>query len=144
MSFDSRREFITTMFQNGFTDPADPTKPFVAVGYENRPFTQPAGKATWAKFSVREGTRGAATVGKDENRTLGIVYLQLFTPENEGTKKAREAAQKLAEIFEHKSPAGAAGAFTFRAVNLTPVGREPGGFYQFNATCEFWHDEPAP
>lgn len=142
MSFDSRREFITSTFQAGFVDPDDATKPFVAVGYENRPFAQPQ-KATWGKFSVRENTRGAATVGKDENRTRGFIYLQLFTPENDGTKKAREAAQKLAEIFEHKVFAGPAGQFTFRAVNWTTVGREPGGFYQFNATCEFWHDEPA-
>lgn len=133
MSFDSRREFLTSTFQTGWAD-------FLPTGYENRPFSQPTGQP-WARFSVRESSRGASTVGREETRVTGILYLQIFTPENAGTKKAREAAAKMSSIFDHRSMIGGGGEFTMRAVNLTPVGREPGGYYQMNATCEFWCDE---
>lgn len=134
--FEARRQFITQRFVDGFKAGATA---FVPVGFENRPFDQPDG-APWARFFVRESDRRNATVTTAEQRTLGIAYLQIFLPEGTGTKKARECADKMIEIFENQHVADGAGDFIFRTVNLTTVGRDPAGFYQMNATVEFQHD----
>lgn len=136
--FEALRQELTNRFKTGFVDGPNP---FVPVAYENAAFTQPA--TTWARFSIVEGDRDNLGIGNNETRTVGILYLQIFSAPDGGTKKAREAADKLADIFDNQTFAwnGNQNGVIMRRVSLQTIGKTQEGWYQQNASIPFWFDE---
>lgn len=139
MKFEALRAELTTRFQNAFVNAADPPASFIPVAFENVAFTQPT--TTWGRFSIQGGDRDNAAVGTGFQRTVGLVYLQLFSPADKGTKEAREAADKFAAIFDNLNFTFAGGSVLFRCASLQTIGKTREGWFQQNATVGFWFDE---
>ncbi len=84
--------------------------------------------------------RDFSAIGAKEFRTLGIVFLQVFTVEEGGTRDAFVAADLLADLWDAKTIAAGAGTVLFRAVGVKKVGRTPDGWYQSNVQAPFQFD----
>jgi len=59
--------------------------------WENQPDPKPSTEA-WARVGVSFGKGFAAAVGGTYDRLPGIVWMQIFLPDKNGTKKANQAA----------------------------------------------------
>lgn len=144
MTFETLRDKLTATFRAGWVvDPDDdPTVEYMPTQYPNQPWTVP--DTIWSRFSVMEGDRNNAAVGTTFQRTVGVMFLQIFVPEGEGTRSARQAADKMASFLDNQSIAVAAGQnITTRTVSLQDIGLNRDGWYQMNASLEFWFDAVA-
>jgi hypothetical protein len=144
-TFDPLRAALTGYFQAGFVKPGpgSTTVPFLPTAYDNATFSQPKG-AAWARFAIRTATRSNNAVGRDEQRTLGFISLQVFIPEDGGTRAAAVAADKMAALFDNQTIAISPGkSVIFRTVSQNTVGRLGDGLFQVNVTCDFQFDEIA-
>jgi hypothetical protein len=145
MTFDAHRAAIVAHFEDNWRKPDD-VAPLFPVEFENRPI--PAQSGTWCRLAVRFGERDNASVGTEHQRTVGILFLQVFVKEGQGTGDARKAANRMAESFDNvQLPVGnpATGWITFRPANFTTVGKTGDGWYQYNITAQFtadaYHDQ---
>jgi hypothetical protein len=119
--------------------------PQIAVKYENRNFTPPANEP-WVAFTIRSGRVVDAAISTIMPRGIGIVFLQIFLPENAGTVIAREMADSFADVFDNwhvvypPSPPYPRGDFWFKRVEFNAQPPRD-GWLQWNVTIEFKHDE---
>jgi hypothetical protein len=70
------------------------TTPDLAIVYANQPLEKPDNTAIWCRFTILPGLADLFVSGF--YRQLGIVELQVFVPEGEGTTTGWE----IAELFE--------------------------------------------
>ena len=56
----------------------------------------------WCRFGLMIGTDNAAAIGHEFTRAPAMVGLQICLPENTGTKKANEAADRLSTTFRYQ------------------------------------------
>lgn len=88
MNYDKVRELLTTAFMSAWGAPGD-----FPVTMEGQKFDRP--KTTWGRWSVTFGQANQQSIGNSFTRVQGIAYLQVFIPEEGGTKAALDAATKL-------------------------------------------------
>lgn len=138
MSFVSERDTINGMFQDGWKNVDD--SEYLPTQYENKARPDTDRLITWCRFSIRNGPTADKTIGGDELRGIGVVYLEIFIRENNGTRPARAATEKFREIFEHKRVVIDDGDIIFREVSFTSPGSE-NGFSKHNASVVFQRDE---
>lgn len=71
------------------------------IAYDNIAFTQPSG-SSWVKVYVREGDSQKITLGTapQRRRTLGTVFVDIYTPIGQGSKAARTYADSVKAIFK--------------------------------------------
>lgn len=69
-------------------------------------------------------------------RRFGLIWAQCFWPAKEGTKKARDVAQAVIDIYEGQQFS----QIICREGNIDPSGDDGKGFWQVNAKIEFDHD----
>jgi hypothetical protein len=128
-----------------FIDEWVPLWPSVPVKYENRNFT-PTVNEPWVAFTIRSGKVADAAISSIMPRGIGIVFLQIFLPENAGTSLARQMADNFADVFDswHTTyPANGKypqGDFWFKRTEFTAVPQRE-GWLQWNVSIEFKHDE---
>lgn len=74
------------------------------IEFENVRFTKPNGSPYVALF-IRGGTGNQASIGASRNvhRWPGIIQVDIFVPEDSGTKAAREIADTVSGIFLNES-----------------------------------------
>ena len=136
MSHAALRIALAEAFQNGFKTGAPAAAPF-PVRYPNRPFKEPRG-AVWGSFSIQLASTEFSALGKNEERTMGVLYLQVFCPEESGTKAAYEARDIVAAALMGQTiSAGSNGAVEFWETSLREVGLDPAGLYQVNVMTDF-------
>lgn len=70
----------------------------VPLEWPNRKFAEPSGP--WAKVVLLFGNRGSAAVGNKRTRSVGSLSLELFVEKESGSKKAYQAADLMASIFD--------------------------------------------
>lgn len=142
--FDEIHTAITKRFQDEFKKPEGETQglpgSFIPIQFDGHPFTAPK-ESPWGRFHIVEGERNNAAVGKKFQRAPGLVYLQIFLPENAGVKQARITADKFAEIFDNYELGGDGWSVLFRTVSLNRVGKTKEGPIQFNAVVQYQADE---
>jgi hypothetical protein len=130
MSFDALRETLEQRMADNWSD-SD-------VAYENIAFSppSPSSSAKWVRFTVINGesrtSEGGITSGNYKTRDTGLVSLQIFVPQNSGTKKSRQLIDSFNSIFEHKRFSG---VVTYSA-SIVPVGVLD-GWHQTNLTIPF-------
>jgi hypothetical protein len=135
------QEIITQKFVDGWV----PRYPNVAVSYENRPFTPPINEP-FVAFTIRSGKVADAAISTIMPRGIGVVFLQIFLPENSGTLLARQMADSFADVFDQwhtvypANPPYPRGDFWFKRAEFTPQAQRD-GWLQWNASIEFKHDE---
>ncbi len=130
MSFETTRVLIETHLATlpslGF--------PIVVEGGHDAP-----AKAPWARFYVMQGTTAPAVIGPGHLRGAGMVVLQVFIPEQGGTKPATTAADALATLLDRRQLVDGGTVVTFDTVGIIDAGRRE-GYTQKNCVCNFTRD----
>jgi len=132
MSSESLRKTLETTMSLGWT--ATP------VQYENSPFTKPSDE--WVRLTVIEG--GGRTSGGGSTvcvRDSGLVSLQIFVPENEGTATSNALKDTFKALFEHKRITDLDGGRDIKtySASVIPVGVSS-GWHQTNITIPYRRD----
>ena len=134
MSYESLRVAIATKIVTEWPS----TYPMVAEGQAFPGGTQPSGP--WARFSIRPAANVITTVNAASNQIVGLVWLQIFLPEETGTRAAFVMADILAGIFEQKRGNTSTGSLLrFDQVELAPAGGSD-GWAMWRATVRFRED----
>lgn len=110
------------------------------VAWPDRKFTVPE-RETWVRFDCQEVEGRQASIGSPSNnrfRHFGVVTLQVFQPQGQGSKDARSKAAAALGAFM--------GATTTNGIvfeNAVPrrIGNDGNGFYQINVVVSFYYDE---
>lgn len=89
---------LNTTVENTFATAWGSTTP---ICYENISCTPPVG-SSWVKVYVREGDSQKITIGESPQtrRTLGTVFVDIFTPIGQGSKAVRTYADSIKTIFK--------------------------------------------
>lgn len=110
-----------------------------AVDWPNMKFTYPDPVALWCRFRISGGDAQRTTIGDTLNneKSTGIIYIQLFAPIETGDALIMQRADEAAEIFRN-----------WCGTNImcrTPVVKEIGpdglGYYQVNVSIPFVRNE---
>lgn len=109
------------------------------IAWPDIPFTPP--NATWVRFSMKNNAGFQASIGapgSNRFRRVGIVYIQVFQKEGQGSTDARTKADKAADIFIANGLSGV----RFKNVNARDIG-PANGWYQWQVSAEFEYDHTA-
>ncbi len=138
MGRESRDNTIQAKFKTGIED-VEANKLTDKVRYPNDKRKKPQ-NTTWAKVSIREGENNQVTMGGQTKRfrTLGILFVQLFTPLGEGTKTINALADTIVTEFRAVRASG----IVYRTPRVEKIGRRSGE-YQVNVIIPFLLDDNA-
>ena len=111
-----------------------------SVQYENAPFTPPSDQSEYVRLQVLQGEsalvgyRGG--VGQGLYRHVGVVQVDIFTPQSIGGARALELADNVAAIFRGQR----VGDVLFRNPSLAkPVAED--GYFRVAFSCDYQRDE---
>lgn len=129
MNFKQAEAAIRSYFNtewNGLTDIAWPDVNFIPPN------------GTWVRFSMKNNLGYQASIGAPGSnmfRREGMVYIQIFQKEGQGSTDARTKADVAADIFIANELSGV----TFSNVNAKDIGPD-NGWYQWQVSAEFRYD----
>ena len=107
------------------------------IAWPDVQFTKPNG--TWVRFSMKNNDGFQASIGAPSSnmfRRRGIVYIQIFQKEGQGSTDARAKADTAADIFIGQVIQG----IRFYDVNARDIGADGNGWYQWQVAAEFEYD----
>jgi hypothetical protein len=124
------------------------TWPVVA---ENQPWSlaangaakQPEDKA-WGRISVRFADSRDTTVDATARRVEGLVWLQIFVPEDKGSLIAQQMSDEMERVFGRKTIASAGETIRFERAVPGYVGKSEAGWEQHRCTVAFISDAVTP
>jgi len=112
-----------------------------SLAIPNRNFTKPA-ELPWVRLSYQTDIATSIEIGKGQHRHPGTVFVQVFTPEDQGDKPALVLADEAALIFRGKQvSSGANGRIIFRTPMIRAIGVTDDGWFQVNVVIPFIRDE---
>jgi hypothetical protein len=130
MSFVSQQNEIRTRFnaQIGSTP----------VAWPNVTYTPTIG-TSWVRFQVLDGETEQVDFGASTKsfRSMGIISVQVFAPDNTGETAALTIADTVAGIFRNWCGA----TVRCRAASIKDIGPDGNGWYQVNVSAPFQRDE---
>lgn len=135
MSSDAIRETIATKLVATFPLAA----PTVKLFFENQDFAQPTNQTAWAYCTIQDSRTGRCEISNaGRYETLGVVNIQIMTPEGTGTKLIRTVCDKLSLILTDKQfpLIGETGSVTFYGYQKRNRG-SLNGWYTWNAIWEY-------
>lgn len=109
--------------------------PVAYDGVPNSPALEQAiaAQQSWVRCTINHGTSSAPYKGSEPGiRRSGLLQLQAFTPDNQGSRPAAVLADSLAEHFQFYR----AGSLELLTASVQRVGPSE-GFYQYNCTIPF-------
>lgn len=106
---------ISVAVENLFSTNWGTTTP---IRYDNVPFTPP--QTAWVSIETWPGNSSKASLGNSLQlrRSLGTVFISVYTPIGDGSKPARDLADQVAAIFRDKQVSG----ITFQEPDMGRVG----------------------
>lgn len=111
--------------------------PTIELAWDNADFTVPAD--TWVRVFVIPGSTTLAGLGGDLNsrlwRIVGVLSLQVFTPNQEGTAEAERIADRAITNLQGQT----INDVLFREVSMTRFG-ETGDWHQTNVSVPYQFD----
>lgn len=109
------------------------------IAWPNVSFTPPEPKSAWVRFNVIDGEQKQTSIGNTTNnhRNVGLVVIQIFTPDNEGDSLALTTADTIAAIFRNWCGT----TVHCRASSVKVIGPDGLGWFQVNVTTPFQRDE---
>lgn len=115
--------------------------PAIPISYENRKFAQ-SPQTAWMDFNIVTVDRSRKNVGVTRFvRTEGLVVLEIYVPEDTGSKTLYEMADFIGQAMEEKNyPLGE----SRNATTMTSKSRHDGmmnGFYRQTVLIPFHFDE---
>lgn len=114
-----------------------------AYTFDGEKFIPPEG-AAWVRVAVRHQTStleaigGAGYGGMNRYQRGGAVFIQIFTPSNDGTRDGDTLAQQARAVFEGITLSS--NAIRFNNAVVREVGPD-GPWYQHNVEAQFLYDE---
>lgn len=133
MNFDEAEKEIRKFFDTAW---GTTTK----IAWPDVKFTIPKDK-TWVRFNCVESDGSQVSMGSPSNnrfRHFGLVTIQVFQPQLEGSGDAREkATTALAAFMGQQTTNGV----VFNNVTANQIGNDGKGFYQINVIASFYYDE---
>lgn len=111
--------------------------PMIPITGENADFDPPKDQP-WLRISFQVADQFRTCIGQNEAyRTLGIVFLQIFTPISEGSREATELADDILSIF--RSPTTMNRVVVLNSsISFAGVSE---GFYQINVVNNYRAEE---
>lgn len=107
-----------------------------SVQFENEDFKTPPDNP-WFRATILYGKSFQASMGQQRVfRTPGILEIQVFVPQNEGSHRRDELADIVVAGFRAATLTNA----RFRVPFVTPVGLSD-VWFQTNVSCPFWVDD---
>lgn len=124
MSLDGDRQVVEELLEDNWstTDIA-----WDGVEYSPTPGT------SWVRLTVLPGEDQFLTL--DNYRQVGLVIIQIFTPENQGSTTARGYADTITGIFRNVKQSGV----LFRMPTTSRHGISE-GWYQMNISIPYWRE----
>ena len=90
-------------------------------------------KESWVRLTIIHGDSNTASVASaPEVRRTGLVSVQIFTPENRGSRPAAVLADSISAHIEYYR----SGDFETLAASVQRIGPSD-GWYQYNISCPF-------
>lgn len=111
------------------------------VAYDDVDFTIPSGE-TWVRLNVKTVDGYQASIGAPTNnrqRREGIITVQVFSPQGQGSIDARKKADLVIGHFLNQEASG----IIFYDVHAREVGNDGAGWYQINVLIKFRYDHIA-
>lgn len=111
------------------------------ISWPDLKFTTPNDQI-WARFDCKETDGSQVSMGSPNSnrfRQFGILTIQIFQPEDQGSTEARSKAADVLTAL--KGTQTAADGVTFFDVSGRQVGNDGNGFYQINVVASFYYDE---
>lgn len=130
MNFKQAEAAIRDYFNTGWND-------LTPIAWPDLPFNQPS--TIWVRFTMKNNIGEQVSigdVGNNYHRRQGIVTIQIFQPQGQGTTDARTKADVAADIFIENALSG----MIFKKVNARDIGADGQGWYQYNVTAEYQYD----
>lgn len=127
---------IRTLFNAGWGN----TTP---VAYPNEPFTSPKDTA-YAVLSIKADDAFQIELGAPGPgvtfRQPGLIFVQIFTPADEGNNAALALADTAAAIFRRQSSTIVDGRILYRAPSIDTIGITKEGWFQVNVVIPYIRD----
>ncbi len=106
MSYALERQTIETLFSEGWLDDSvSPPVPLTPVYYDGHS-ANPGDIEEWVALDILSGESAQITIGAPGNnakRHAGVVALRISTRAGEGSRRARELADRAEAIFVNKT-----------------------------------------
>lgn len=134
--FSDARSAIETRLYNNITT-VDKSK----IEFINTRFCEPEGEI-WIRISIREGEARQASLGNYTilKRYAGSILIDIFIPNETGTREGREIADEISSIFDRKQFSyGSSGTIITRITSAQDVGLHE-GWYQISCTTNYHRD----
>lgn len=96
---------------------------------------------TYVRFNCQETSGSQVSIGSpgaNRFRHFGIVTIQIFQPQGQSSKDAREKATTILGIFMGKETVN---GIHFYDVSARQIGDDGSGYYQINVNISFRYDE---
>jgi len=110
------------------------------ISWPDIKFDRPDGES-WVRFNCQENDGSQVSMGSPGNnrfRQFGIVTIQVFQPNGQGSKDARSKATTALGAFKGITTTNGVKFFDAYCRN---VGNDGNGFYQINVVTSFYYDE---
>lgn len=136
MSYEAARSYIAAIVQANWSEALLPTE---WQGHERGTASK------WGRWSIQDGTARPGALGGQMTRSVGILTLQVFLPDNAGVTLASQCADALAAIFDYKQFTSSWGSparpmhLRFSTVSKIDAGIRDGQ-QQFNLQVQFERD----
>lgn len=121
MSFEDERVAIEGRFAANYSN--------TVIKYENIPFTEPVDTA-WVTLTILSGGGNVDSIGTGDSRLerfSGVIQIDIYVPEDGGTKTARDIADLVHAIFDNvQFSSGSSGTITTRVPSYSTLGIEGG------------------
>jgi len=123
VSFEDERRAVETRFSGAYSS--------TPVKYENAIFDQP-NNSSWVALTLLSGGGINASIGttRPVKRFSGIIQIDIYTPEQGGTKAARDLGDLVAAVFDNvQFSVGSSGTITTRVPSLSTMGVQNGWYH---------------
>jgi len=122
---------VSTRFKEQLVDTGDIAAS--NVSYDNDAMIEPAMSGVWCRVSVRTNNSDQTEYGTQKRfRITGVLFVQVFSPINQGDAEALALADKIDVAFKSLN----AGGVRYFTPSITPIGRDL-SWWQINITCPF-------
>jgi hypothetical protein len=129
MSYEAVRESISAYTKANFTG--------WPLAVENYPY-KPESRQPWVRFGVHPNIEQVEEIGGKWERMEGLVWFQIFVPENSGTTEANKIGDALKLLFFQKYIISAGKPTVMcRDAPLRYIGPDEGGWEQWNVSVSY-------
>jgi hypothetical protein len=111
------------------------------VAYDDVPFTIPQNE-TWVRFNISHADGYQASIGSPASnrfRREGLIVAQVFQPQGQASKDARQKADLIVSAFLGVENSG----IHYYDVQVREIGNDGAGYYQINVLIYFRYDHIA-